>query len=427
MISDLPGEVIEQIAMYLDHASLSSLRLVSKQIETKTFQYWVKDLNTLRTDLGIESLQKLLAIGDADSLSQNVHKLTLLGDSWGHFGNDLTWPRDQDGSLLLSESNEDFKLFTSCLSKNLQKCRSFDIRGPTDSPPRTERLTTSDVVMLVLNMVAETELEINSFTVDFHDAYRRPRIAGIGSGWVDASRIQNYSLVLKQASFNRGWSHLRELHLHSDIRPENVDWAHDLIQKAPALRKLSLSFHVDICGMIEKIVAIRLPALEDLYFSRAYISATTLLKFLDTSRATLRRLRMNGIHLEHDSGPDDNGRLRDWKYFFHTLQTKFQKLESVSFFLLRDEMWGLPEADSERPKTMLFQKFLEDDGARFLNDDPQQEEKIDLTIKSKTPRRDDGQRVRVAIVFGVHYQGAYMAKALQRLEEAVDHSPYRYY
>ena len=410
MMFNLPQELIEHIGIHLDASSLCALRLVCRGLNDKIFRSWAKCLNTIRTDLGSQSLQSLLAIGQNESLREHIHGLFIQASRIGEFGGGLQWSRDEFGSLLTSQSNEQFKILQNCLWNNMKNCRSFYIHGPTEQDMKLETLTTSEVVMLFLNVVAEKGLEIQSFTVDLRGEH--PSSHGRGSGWLHAPGLKDYFLLRYQPQFNQGWSHLQELHLYQDIRSDNVMWTRDLIQKAPNIRVLSLVFHSNESGVIKEILDLELPPLEGLYLHFVYLTAPMLLNFLHSSHQTLQRLKLRSIHLEH-GGIDDDGRHRDWKYFLRALRTDFSKLHSISLF-------GLQGASTPGALTskMLFQACLEND-ARLNND--LHDEKFELVTRNLRKEAPNKHVGRVLSVLGVTYEGRHMVTALERLEEAVDY------
>lgn len=412
---NLPEELIEHIALYLDAAGLGALRLASRLLNNEVFRSWAKCLHTIRTDLGSHSLQRLLAIGQTKTIREHIHILFVHASKNSEYGGGLEWSRDNTGSLLTSQSNTQFKLLQTCLCNEMINCRSFYIHGFTDQIIKSVLPTTSEVVTLFLNIVAETGLKLQSFTVDLKGEH--PSSAARGSGWLDSRRLQDYSSSMcNQPQFRQGWSHLQELHLYQDIRPGTVEWTRDLIQKAPQLRNLSLTFDSSDESVCEKVLDVEVPPLKDVYLDFVYITAPKLLKFLRRSQPTMQKLKLLSIHLlEVGSINDDGGcRHNDWEYIFWNLRTKFPNLSNISFFLLN----GGPSLEVPTSKVR-FQPLLENE--RQLSDELP-DEKFDLTSRKLRRKLPDGQREEIAShVLGLAYEGRHMARALERIEKAVEY------
>lgn len=400
MISLLPQELTDAIAIYLNAASLRALRLTCRVLNDKIFRSWVKCLHTIQTDLGPQSLTKLLAISKNKSVREHVYGLYVRNPGMeGRLGVGLQWSHDQYGSLLLSRPNERFQLFQKCLCNDLKNCRSFYIHGFSDDDQSPEAVTITQVVMLFLNMIAETGLEIRSFGVDLTGEH--PTSYCTGNGCVHAPRMRDYFTLRHQPLFEQGWRHLRELHLHQDIGVSNVIWTRDLIQRATNLRSLSIKFYRHASTLNNKILDLNIPSLEALYIRFTDLTAIKLVDFLYGSRQTLQRLKLCSIYLGWDGRADD-GRLREWKYFFRILRTDFPKLRRIDLF----PVYAACARDA-RSSRCSFQALLEDNGR--LND-ALPDEKFKLPLRGRS-----------GIIRCVSYEGHHMASALERLEEAVEY------
>lgn len=98
----LAVELIELIAGVLEPADLFSLRLVCKELNEKTFQYFSHTcLTTIRTDLSRKSLQELEELSEHEQLRHHVR--TLLTKGPNDMGRGFSWDRHPSGHLLASQ------------------------------------------------------------------------------------------------------------------------------------------------------------------------------------------------------------------------------------------------------------------------------------------------------------------------------------
>ena len=411
MLANLPQELIEHIAHYLDEASLSALRLVNRIFNTKIFGSWVKCLHTIRTDIGARSLERILAIGQLASLRDHVHCLLIYGTAhWGGlYGKGLEWSRDSTGKLLLTMPNDEFRLLQACLCDQLGNCRSFWFQGWGDIEhrPKSGFLTLSEVVILFLNIIAETGLAIQSFSLDT-------------TYWLNASDFEPYFVLSSQPLFNQGWLSLRRLDIGEKVHHSNVTRIRDMIQRAPNVRRLSLNIDDDFTSTIsENVLGLRLSFLEDVFLADIQLTAEVLLAFLRPSQDSLRRLTLKRTRLQ-DGGQDDNGRCKDWKYLFQSLRTGFPRLQYFSL----DNPHGPfpPRARPGLEKVRVnFPTLIDHDGrsreARLSEELPDEKFRLELKIRVAPPACLNPVPCMSSIV----YEGRYMAQALERLEETIEY------
>lgn len=170
-------------------------------------------------------------------------------------------------------------------------------------------------------MIAETGLNTQSFAIDLSKFHTSSSMHDWGC--LDASTLEPWSSVDSQIQFCQGWLHLRELCLQLEIQPDTAIWTREMIRVAPGLRKLSLRFNFRQSTVAEHVLDLDLPALEDLYLNGAWLSASTLLKTLRRSQATLQRLQLRSFFLKLEND-DAAGTKRDWNYFFRALRSDFR-------------------------------------------------------------------------------------------------------
>jgi len=395
---DLPGELIENICQNLDSASLCFLRLVCKALDDKCFQSWAKQcFTTVRTDFSSDSLERLEAIASTEVVRQQVQTLFIQSTYRGDFGAKLPWFRNEDGHLLNSQPSTHALRIILC--QRLPNCRSFYIHGPNDEANERINITTTEMTTLILNLIAETGLNIRSFSVDLKGDH--PSSTSHGSGWLSGPRLQS-SLIRHGERFREGWAYLRSLHLHIDIKSETARWTCDLVQLAPNLKSLSLTFDYAEEEACRKTISLNLPPLQELCLRSAYLTEKVLLRFLDSSRLSLQALKLRFIHL--DASLDAGG---TWGSVLQGLSEDFAQLKSISLFGIHRirSIIEMPGSSPERSR-VFFTPLAQD--ARIPNT---QGEHFDLTMKKirQKPR-----------VIGVSYQGNHMREALTMLEESAD-------
>lgn len=181
MLLALPAEILQLSVDNLDRDDLRSIRLVSRALYTHSLKrFSIAHFTTLRTDLTPTSLQKLQEVCDSPLHAQNVRCLQLCGgDGW--FGEGHIWDRLPSGHLQPGQPGS--ITLKHLLAVKLVNCRSFRFDCPCDRaiqgfdgrkiPESPTRLTTSDVVSLILSIVVEANLAIQSLVMACKDHSRR--------------------------------------------------------------------------------------------------------------------------------------------------------------------------------------------------------------------------------------------------------------
>ncbi|MCJ1232965.1 hypothetical protein MMC14_000919 [Varicellaria rhodocarpa] len=188
-LTSLPTEIIDLIARELsswnkDHWKLRSVR---RDLHAKTFRRVSQDyFTTVRTDLSHKSLQKLKDISEHKQLRHYVRVLLISATSPEDFGSGNLWPRHPSGHLLAPLPV--MEALRGVLLSGLVSCRSFrfefeyyEVNLQTNYSSDDYRLSDDDTVALILAVIADTGLPVESFHM--------PDFSSINNGSIDMSRI----------------------------------------------------------------------------------------------------------------------------------------------------------------------------------------------------------------------------------------------
>ena len=231
-LANLPVEVIEAIAGYLDRDSLFSLRLSCRVITRKTLHHFGQVcFVVLKTDLFHNDLQRLRSISKDERFRHCVKALVIYPRSDG-LGRGFEWHRLEEGCVdtRLSSGVQ----FLQDILKGMTKCNSFFnfFLGGMEDDPAMEYLLPSDTIGIIFFIIAETGLPLKSFFLN----YSNPE-----SGSAGARRLQ--ISLCQQPTFRNAWKTIEELRIWHSLTSETFEWAKDLILNTTSLKKLQL--HLD--------------------------------------------------------------------------------------------------------------------------------------------------------------------------------------
>ena len=354
----LAAEIIELIATFVELADLRSLRLVCRDLNRKTLRsFGLANFTTIQTDLSHKSLERLRSISQSEHFALRVQSLRVKRSPDGIIGQGFDWPRHFSGCL--AENLKGTELLRDLLSQRLLKCRSFHIYSYDEYEPLldTKRLVPSDAVGLILSIVAEVGLTLQSFTVQ-SSHHRQQRL--------DTRRLQ--MPLSHTPKFVQAWSQIEELVLDYAITFDQWDWVLHLASSVLKLRKLSLGFYEADTSFMQRLSSLQeLNVLEELSLGSARVTVDSITSLLLKNRDTLHSLSLQYTAL------DDEGK---WSTVLENMRSQFPQLQNLLLFWLKQgpnngrtifskllkypvilgsEVWGpknRPKYDSRRIESM---------------------------------------------------------------------------
>jgi hypothetical protein len=342
-LDNLAVELLENIASHLEYAEdFRSLRLVSKYIKSAiSLNFGRKFLTALKTDLSAYSLDGLEQLAEAPDLRKHVRSMAIFMSHYQNLypfcsqdwkisrGDGSAWVRHDAGYLLFPALPVD--RLRNVLKHGFVNCRSFHVWPPGLGTPShresPEWIDNSDALAIILTIIAEAELPVESFSVSFR--------LGFGET-MDISRLP--PALYREPDLRVLWSCLRELSLELEIVETNHEWLQWLVQGATQLRKLSLCGRIGYAGedrtgthFFDDLVAswTNMPPLEEIHLKGAFVSSTGLKDFSSRVGSTLHTLSFELTCI--------NSRGGDWKRIFMQMDKDLTHLENVSLMALSDQ------------------------------------------------------------------------------------------
>ena len=401
-------EIIEFIADALNHRDLCSLRLVCKALNQRTLHSFGNSCSTVRTDLSRKSVQKLQDLSENALMRRRVQSLVVKSSSTCRD----KWFDDPEEELALKGNPSKYLetplsttwMLRDILAARLVNCRSFRIRGPgeTYDSSTAAYVTPSDVVGIILAIIAKDSLAVKSFCIDL----------GLDEGRsvLNAARIG--MPLRKQPGFRLGWAHLEELLFEYSMQERESDWALDLILRAPELQKLSLNCY-GCFPLIRRLTnEVRPPRLRYLKLVHATFTLGQISNVLMNCHDSLRELNLRFVRLGYGS---------NWVTVFRDLKDDFPLLDSISLF------WITEETTTRYPNYVFFPTLSDNPmvPGTAVKRAPSSDCRlvgplklpVRLTYKKKSWCADVG-------VVGVHYEGPHMTSMLEALiESAISFGP----
>lgn len=408
----LAVEIVELIAFFIDANDLRSLRLVCRDLNSKTLHsFGLTNFATLQTDLSRPSLARIQSISKSEHLAIHVQCLVVKRPNfvgkWPNlvvnrpnffcksFGQGFDWPRLSSGCLAKNTDGGD--LLRKLLSQRLVNCRSFLIYAYDDQRYDTDHFIPDDAVGLILSIVAEADLAVHSFAVQPSDKLVFARL--------DTPRLP--MPLCQTPEFVAAWSHIAELVLENTIPKDQVDWVLHLITLSAArLRKLSLKLTDDSLLFMQRLSSLHeLKGLVELRLATTRTEVDTVSSLLLQNRHTLHSLTLRLVNLEGESA---------WRTVFENMKSQFPRL------------WNL-ELDWLKPKTVhcsvIFSKL-----SRYPLIPGSDVQGDDRRRKSDSRRIDEsmGDAIRLnyvsttGAVVGVEYHGKRIDHALGILAKTME-------
>ncbi|KAJ5618792.1 hypothetical protein N7510_002776 [Penicillium lagena] len=274
-LSELVVELIELIADSCDGDSILQLRLVCRELQTKTIHYYARRFfSSVKTDLSSDSLHRINAVSQHQLIRPYVQGLAfMLQKGVGH---GIEWERYQWGPLSEPLQIEAIRTLQNNLLHCLTNCRSFFIfcRYP-EGQPDLGRVTITDAVR-----------------------------------------------------FRSAWSNLKKLSLEQYLTLENFGFLLELVLSAPNLETLLLNLgsHDLSCEFIHELAETgALSQLHELALFRTSMHGPDVTKLLRNIQGSLCALTLYHVSLS----PDDS-----WVSIIQALGEDFLRLQSISLYYL---------------------------------------------------------------------------------------------
>ena len=313
LLPNLPVEVIESITNNLNPTSLFSLRLSCKEINQKTLHHFGQAcFATLKTDLSHDDLQRLESISKSEQFRPFVQTL-VIDTRFEGIRRGFHCHRLEGGCVDIRLSSG-VQLLQDIL-KGMTKCKSFRIYsffGGMEDDPAMKYLLPSDVVGIILFIIAEFNLPVKLFFVDFRNR---------GYSSLGAKRLQ--MSLCQRPTFRNAWKTVEELNLEHSLTSETFDWAKDLVLHATSLKKLSLQFGFNYTtSFIAELLAFPrvFQGLQELRLRSANVTFNMLSSVLNRSSTNLRVLSLWHVYLQEGT----------WVAILEQLRNSIPLLESIS-------------------------------------------------------------------------------------------------
>ena len=377
--SESPFKAIEQISFALPSEDLLCLRLVCKAFYQGSLgAFHSMCLQTISTDLSLPSLKKLQKLSENPELGPWVQGLVIKSES-NRLGKGFRWRRHEDGHLF--QPVTDIHVLRDILLNGFTKCRSFHfMSSPADQMDTEDNtdLTPSDSIALILTLIAETALYVQSFRID---------LQGQGSeGW-DACRF--HMPYYQTNEFGYTWPTLQELCLQVAFTSTNFRAARGLICNAKYLRRFSLDVEtmdpILFCDLLPVNCCSRL---EELRLTSIGVSLDALSEFIFRSAKTLRLLSLDGCSIHGENA---------CATILNLLGTNFALLESITISTLQD-------VEAQQQHQLILFPGLERSPIPFH-----------WNFQSKGKEKVEKARSCRTTLLGASYQGNEMGQALTAL------------
>ncbi|KAL8735348.1 MAG: hypothetical protein Q9166_000893 [cf. Caloplaca sp. 2 TL-2023] len=351
-LPNLPSELIESIAGYLNLQDLRNFRLVNHLLKVESNQAFTKlRYKIISTDLSIQSFQTLKDLASNPQLSRHVRTLRIRplpnpnNANNPTLGGNFPRPRHRDSSLqfptLCTTELEHL------LTNGFLNCRSFSIHGRYRSKDPTYRFLYSrqphpitdisdlDSINILLNLITQTGISVKSFAIRDLGESCSPRE---GRRHRRDSQSSLTPLIPDTELFHSGWSAVEELHLEpTDLRKQG--WMRELAFLAPNLTNLILIFGSNDVSALDKFSRPTTWRLRSSRVEGARVTPENLFDLLGYSTHSLRALSISRTL-------GDDVRAYNWKQIFRELGDPFAVLERLELRMLQEE----PPVDEMGPE-----------------------------------------------------------------------------
>ncbi|RAL14537.1 uncharacterized protein BO97DRAFT_465035 [Aspergillus homomorphus CBS 101889] len=333
-LCDLPAEMIDLIASFLERHDLCMLRLTCSALRsTSKYQFGRIGLHTLRTDLSKANMSAMAELANACGYNHHVKRLYICGSSGCYLGYGFSWIRDfwSNRYLIWLLTSEGFLRLRALLEK-FPNCQSFHV-SLSEEPEEgawKDCISPSDAIVVLLNLMSCMARPVKSFTCSHSDP--KEQLPGIISSKNFSSRH------FDDARLSITLSTLTELAILAYIKNDALaNFVCNFASQASNLKKLELDFAAGSGAptvMQQLGSGSSLVKLEELKLSNALgISGHDLYKVLLENCASLRILSLKVICLDDEL----------WETILDSLMRDFPVLEEMTLLWIADRVSGLRE------------------------------------------------------------------------------------
>ncbi|KAJ0422024.1 hypothetical protein BJY00DRAFT_311427 [Aspergillus carlsbadensis] len=190
----LPSEVIHIIATSLDREAMCALRATCRYLRNSTQYHWQHNysVHTIRTDFSKHSLKRLQKLCKHRELVLKVETLLIQEPRRTVFGKGFSWKRGNYGgsSEMLRYDQDAVREWQAVFSK-LINCRSFIFHAAPEAHRPTPNLTATDALVVLLYILAGSDIPAESLFVKFDRLYGAQR----ESSGVDPERLSAHEML----------------------------------------------------------------------------------------------------------------------------------------------------------------------------------------------------------------------------------------
>ncbi|RDW84193.1 uncharacterized protein DSM5745_04519 [Aspergillus mulundensis] len=328
-IQDLPPELVDLTASFLNRTDVTSLRQTCHYVNNSTIPSFArKTLTNIETDLSGKELEYFENLAKDSRLAPYVKKVFIkkASSKTNELGKGSVWERETKGCLIMQQSvvQRWYDAFQSL--PNCQYFHFFKFRDESDKV--TEPLTLGDAITMFLTFCAKLDRPIMEFHIMNIGTHS-------GDEAADVLDLRGLSMdPVLMPGFKKVWSTVENLTLgHKLVKSSSVpgaDFDLALLQNTSRLKELTINLEGDGgAGMFARLAAIDHSfQLETLSIQDTFgIRGEDLRAFLAQHRSTLQELKFNFTNLKQDGWKDT---------LFFLAETSFPKLKSLMMFYISE-------------------------------------------------------------------------------------------
>ncbi|KAI9375778.1 hypothetical protein BJX61DRAFT_539509 [Aspergillus egyptiacus] len=334
---ELPTELIERVAGFLDGSGICALRWTCRRLYQATYTHFRNTyIATVQTDFSQRSLKSLQELSEDQELAPRVKTLVVQMRNWkAYLGGGFKLTRGNPGGFVLPQTG----VRDSC----------------TYSPYHA--FITADALALLLSLIMEAGIQVESFCVDFKNRHSsnflRDRInirqpydsPPFFHGWTDENPRRP-----KDTKFDKMWSDVQSLTFRNAIISlHDHTYFTEAILASTKLQRLEILFggHCDPPHVMKSLA--HRPStfrLQELRISNAAFGTPAVTEafntFLFKHQCSIRKLHLDHLVL-----------LGSWVTLLERVRSNFTSLEDIT-------LSGLWEDSDAGRSGVYFYKILED-------------------------------------------------------------------